>query len=92
MWLCYDEPNLNGCDYVASALKKLRIRSEIIEKFIFFKGDHNILSTYYHNLKNAGLNIDDEKNIEIYDVLEKKINDFRVIFKKWKKYHLLIMI
>lgn len=82
LFYSYDEPNLKVCDYIASALKKLRIRSEIIKKFIFFKGDHNILSTYYHNLKNAGVNIEDEKSIEIYDVLEKKINNFRVIFKK----------
>ncbi|MEE9377289.1 MAG: hypothetical protein V3V33_04555 [Candidatus Lokiarchaeia archaeon] len=77
----FEKPTMNLCEYIASLFKTTPIKPEQIKGYFFFRGDHAEKKTYLNNLKRVNINIE-EPQIWVDDVIDSKINDFEVIFKK----------
>lgn len=77
----FEKPMMKLCEYIASLFKVTPIKPEQVNRYFFFQGDHAEKELYLNNLKRVNINIE-ESQIWVDDVIDSKINDFEVIFKK----------
>ncbi|MHA1285455.1 MAG: hypothetical protein ACTSQP_23370 [Promethearchaeota archaeon] len=77
----YNEPIRRVCIYIKSIFDSLKIKPKIVKEYYFLEGNHNEKDTYLNNLKRADISIT-ENQLNIIEVNDNKINDFRVSFKK----------
>ncbi len=77
----FEKPTMNLCEYITSLFNTTPIKPEQVNKYFFFKGNHAEKETYLNNLKRVNINIE-ESQIWVDDIIDSRINDFEVIFKK----------